>query len=731
MDGEQDIVVSFKWCSQMQGSGALDKTQLVLTIDGPGTIVTSAGTPEAKVSDPVSHTQTTGKMFWQDAMFTIQGATTATSISFHPTKFGSVDSPESGYYRYYLDDIEVMLAADAVKSNIVVTGVENDLITFDGTPDAPVEFTVTSDVDFNVSSSVNWLHIENGSGFAGEENKVKVTCDPSELSTLRKAEISIKSGVTVKKIQVVQSAAGQSLKPFISISGGNYFNIDATDLSFKVKVQHNVDYTIQIPEDVKWVSVEPIETKGLVEETDLILYTAANVETTPRTATIYLVNVAESLIVPIVVNQGPAAPSGESKILWTFSKDLMGTYKDAFEKNNSLPATKGKGYISWVDLEENVALDVDKKKSKVIGGTGEPYITGAWVGDYWEFAVPGVTASAGAKINFNGVTRCSGSGHKYWAMMYNVGGEWEYVKETKTETETGKNAVYTHILTKKNQTVSETVKLKSAINNQTVKIRFICVANWQCGSAAALEAPNGGTHRWSVPAGTTDGPIITITEPAPALKAKWFFDEDPSKDAYVETFGTLNGTFKNTAGDNGMYVEANGKSVGSGRITFVQVDKTSFPVASDPNPKYYVGGTGHPYVTGVWPEDAWVFTATDGNEYPAGTKLHIKYLTRCSGTGQKYWRLEYWDGEAWQPTDELKIETESGTSAKYNFEESKNNVSVDKTFVLAKACTEMQFRMVCVANWTLGKKRLRLLTVALVALPRMPRILPAQVRCSK
>ena len=71
---------------------------------------------------------------------------------------------------------------------------------------------------------------------------------------------------------------------------------------------------LQVADEVKWVSVEPIETKGLVEETDLILYTAANVETTPRTATIYLVNEAESLIVPIVVNQGPAAPSGESKI---------------------------------------------------------------------------------------------------------------------------------------------------------------------------------------------------------------------------------------------------------------------------------------------------------------------------------------------------------------------------------------------------------------------------------
>lgn len=706
IDGEQDIVVSFRWCSQMQGSGKIDDTHMVVAIDGPGTVVTAKGTDGAKISDPLAHSQKQGQMMWQDAMFTIKGATTATAITIRSNEFGSSDDVVKGVFRYYLDDIEVMLAADAVTADIKVEGIENDLITFEGTPAAPVKFNVTSSAAFKVSSSANWLHVENGEGGAGQTNEVTVTCDQSELSVLRKAEITVKSGVSTKKIQVVQSAAGQTLKPFISIAGGNYFNIDATDLSFKVKVQHNVDYTIQIPDEVKWVSVEPIETKGLVEETDLILYTAANVETTPRTATIYLVNVAESLIVPIVVNQGPAAPSGESRISWTFSKDLMGTYKDAFEKNNSLPATKGKGYISWVDLEENVALDVDKKKSKVIGGTGEPYITGAWVGDYWEFAVPGVTASAGAKINFNGVTRCSGSGHKYWAMMYNVGGEWEYVKETKTETETGKNVVYTHILTKKNQTVSETVKLKSAINNQTVKIRFICVANWQCGSAAALEAPNGGTHRWSVPAGTTDGPIITITEPAPALKAKWFFDEDPSKDAYVETFGTLNGTFKNTAGDNGMYVEANGKSVGSGRITFVQVDKTSFPVASDPNPKYYVGGTGHPYVTGVWPGDAWVFTATDGNEYPAGTKLHIKYLTRCSGTGQKYWRLEYWDGEAWQPTDPLKKETESGSSAEYNFEESKKNVTVDKTFTLAKACTEMQFRMVCVVNWTLGKKAL-------------------------
>ena len=85
--------------------------------------------------------------------------------------------------------------------------------------------------------------------------------------------------------------------------------------------------------------------------------------------------------------------------------------------------------------------------------------------------------------------------------------------------------------------------------------------------------------------------------------------------------------------------------------------------------------------------------------YPAGTKLHVKYLTRVSGTGQKYWKLEYWDGAAWQPATELQTETETGTSAQYNFIEPTSNTTVDVTFSLAASCTEMQFRMVCVANW--------------------------------
>lgn len=284
LDGEQDIVVSFKWCSQMQGDGNIDKTQLVLEIDGPGKV--EPASKSDKISEPVSHSQSSGKMFWQDVMFTIKGATTATAISFHPSVFGHAGAQESGYYRYYVDDIEVMLASEAVKANINIEGLDSDLITFEGTPEAPYTFKVSSDVDFKVSASANWLHIENGSGLAGETKTVSVTCDPSELSVLRKAEITIKSGVTSRKIQVVQSAAGQELDPFISIKEGNSVEVLGQGAEFAVTVQANTSFETKI--DADWIQLLP-STTAKVEWTPLKFKAAANLTGVARTGTVRFV----------------------------------------------------------------------------------------------------------------------------------------------------------------------------------------------------------------------------------------------------------------------------------------------------------------------------------------------------------------------------------------------------------------------------------------------------------
>ncbi len=301
MSGEQDIVVSFKWCSQLQGSGDIDQTKLVVAIDGPGRI---SGAKEEKISDPIPHKQANGQMFWQDASVTINGATTATAITIRPSNFGSVENPVKGYYRFYMDDIEVMLASDAVKANIEVSGLDNDLITFEGTPEAPAEFSVNADADYNVSSSVNWLHIENGSGTAGVANTVKVTCDPSDLSTMRKAQITVKAGVSTKTIAVIQSAAGQELDPFISIKEGNSLDVLGQGAEFSATIQSNTSFETKI--DADWITAVPT-TAARVEWTTLRFKAAANLTGAPRTGTIRFVK--GNIESVLTVNQDKFEPS--------------------------------------------------------------------------------------------------------------------------------------------------------------------------------------------------------------------------------------------------------------------------------------------------------------------------------------------------------------------------------------------------------------------------------------
>ncbi len=191
-----------------------------------------------------------------------------------------------------------------------------------------------------------------------------------------------------------------------------------------------------------------------------------------------------------------------------------------------------------------------------------------------------------------------------------------------------------------------------------------------------------------------NGPAV-VPRPDKLLYAKWRFTAT-TMTAYQEFFGGTAGKLDATEGFGGLYVPSNVE--GNGKIEYWQIDKTGIDTANKAS--RIIGGTGHPYVTGAWPGDYWQFSATDNYEYPAGTNLHIKFLTRVSATGQRYWMLEYFDGKDWKPAEEYPIstETESGTNASYNFIEPTSNVAVECNWTLAAPCREPKFRMRCVAN---------------------------------
>lgn len=229
---------------------------------------------------------------------------------------GKLDAPNGGTMRLTLSDntstewqpcIKCVAAgsADLTPAVINVTGLEDGILTFEGTPEAPKIITVTSDADFNVSTTSSWLHIENGNGTRNEVKDVTITCDPSTLSVMRKGQIVVRSAISTYNITVVQSAAGGELDPLISLSSGNNITVLGEGETFSTSVQSNVEYTVDIQDD--WITEEP-STKSVVEKSEHTFTAAPNMTGAERTGTVRFYNDEYNLETVLKVRQGNFVP---------------------------------------------------------------------------------------------------------------------------------------------------------------------------------------------------------------------------------------------------------------------------------------------------------------------------------------------------------------------------------------------------------------------------------------
>ncbi|MBQ3873736.1 MAG: BACON domain-containing protein [Bacteroidales bacterium] len=209
----------------------------------------------------------------------------------------------------YQPVIEIIKEGNGVERDPVYANIEvsTDLLTFNGTPAAPKTITVTSDHDFTVSSTADWLSFDVTEGLAGEETAIAVTCAQSELSELRQAVIKIVSEDSEKSINVVQSAAGQMLDPFISVSSGNSMDVPALEGSKVVKIQSNTDFSAESL--AAWLTLEKVETKAMVEWTEYEVTYAANEEEAERTGQIRFYNEAQNLEALVTIVQAGKAPA--------------------------------------------------------------------------------------------------------------------------------------------------------------------------------------------------------------------------------------------------------------------------------------------------------------------------------------------------------------------------------------------------------------------------------------
>lgn len=275
-----EVEISFDWSPHMTGSGNIDKVNPVVEV------VTG---DSQFISDPFENDWKKGQLGWKNVR-TIINITPESEIFVRPEFLEDHDGVDQ--MRWYIDNIKVRVPApdvDPVFANITC---DTDLLTFEGTG-GDITIKVKSDVDFKLSANVDWLTFDLYGGDADEETAIKVTCAPSDLSVLRKAEITITSGDSSKKLAVVQSAAGQDLDPLLSLNK-NFAKINAKGGSLKVRVQSNVEYTA-VP-DVAWISVAPATKAVNVDDVELIIESYDNTEASREGHVVFSANDMQSVL---------------------------------------------------------------------------------------------------------------------------------------------------------------------------------------------------------------------------------------------------------------------------------------------------------------------------------------------------------------------------------------------------------------------------------------------------
>ena len=435
-----------------------------------------------------------------------------------PSKGGALSARNGGTARMTGDDnaelrIEVLGTNVGDVADITMSAKH---VALEGAAESEGTFTFTSTEAWVLTSNDNWYTFSPERGNANEETTVTVKAiDANATGALRKGKLTLNAGMSVIDVEIVQGAAGSILSPFISVEGGNYFDVTPEAGEYTVNIQTNVEFTAVSESD--WITVVPaVETRALVELKPLTFSVAAS-SGDARTGKIILKNEEEGVECTLYVVQKKAPLYVE----WLFTAANMvsdgyqetftGAYKTAGDNGLYINANvKGTGKLTYVQIDKT-ALDVDSKVNLNIGSTGHPTAVGCWPGDYWLFeAADGETYPAGTKVNIDYITRTSATGMKWWRVEYLDGGEWKPAFATSEgTTKAGEMVQYNVMMNadgKTNVHVNCTVTYSAPVSN--VQFRMLCLANDQAQGNGALAKPNSGTCRIAGAVGTS--PIIKV-----------------------------------------------------------------------------------------------------------------------------------------------------------------------------------------------------------------------------
>ncbi len=135
---------------------------------------------------------------------------------------GALGAPNGGTWRLAVD---TKTADDAYQPQISIVAAGSETLTkanltvnpsylaFDGEKAGSRKFTVTSDQDFTLTPSSDWIKVDQTESSAGEDISFTVNCEDNDTGSIREGVIVIKAGITRSSIAIIQGAKPGSVTP--------------------------------------------------------------------------------------------------------------------------------------------------------------------------------------------------------------------------------------------------------------------------------------------------------------------------------------------------------------------------------------------------------------------------------------------------------------------------------------------------------------------------------------
>ncbi len=122
-----------------------------------------------------------------------------------------------------------------------------------------VSVSLKANNDWMVSSNAAWVHVSPTSGVAGSA-QIQISVDENSQTDGRTASVTFSSAnlsqtVTINQVQKNSLVIGSSL-----------FELDDKAQEIEVRLSSNIDYTVEIPSEVKWI--QSLGTKGMKDYTE-------------------------------------------------------------------------------------------------------------------------------------------------------------------------------------------------------------------------------------------------------------------------------------------------------------------------------------------------------------------------------------------------------------------------------------------------------------------------------